>query len=129
MWQKFDLKTHTDSRGSLTPLELKEYIDFDVRRIYTVHHNPSEQIRGGHAHIKEEELFILTAGACVAKLHDGQQWIEIPMQANREALYVGNMIWHQFEQFSVDGVLLALSSTNYNPDRSDYIEDLDTFLT
>jgi dTDP-4-dehydrorhamnose 3,5-epimerase-like enzyme len=39
------------------------------------------------------------------------------------ALYIGTYVWHYFQDLSENAILLALSSTNYNPDRSDYIED------
>lgn len=125
-WKLFQLRTFTDPRGSLTPMELKDFVDFEVKRVYTVHNN--QETRGGHAHIVEEEFFFMASGSSVAKIHDGEQWHEIKMEANQQGLYVGNMVWHQFEDFSADGVLVALSSTNYNPDRNDYIEDLEKFL-
>jgi uncharacterized RmlC-like cupin family protein len=43
------------------------------------------------------------------------------------AIYVPAFVWHQFKDFSEDAILLAISSTNYNPDRSDYIEDYEEF--
>jgi dTDP-4-dehydrorhamnose 3,5-epimerase-like enzyme len=125
-YRLIDLKTFTDSRGSLTPLELSEFINFPVKRVYTVHHNLTT--RGGHAHIVEEELFFLASGKAVCALNNGSEWIRIEMEANREAIYVGEMIWHQFEDFSEDACLVALSSTNYNPSRQDYIEDFNQFL-
>ena len=50
------------------------------------------------------------------------------MNAPSSAMYVTNYVWHQFTNFSSDAILLALSSTNYNPNRSDYIEDYDAYL-
>lgn len=125
-WKQFELKTFTDPRGSLTPMELKDYFDFVVKRAYSVHGN--KEMRGGHAHIVEEEFFFMASGTCVAEIHDGERWIEILMEPNKTGLYTGTMVWHQFKDFSDDGVLIALSSTNYNPDRSDYIENFQEFL-
>lgn len=125
-WKLVDLQSFTDVRGSLTPLELKDFIDFAVKRMYVVHDNKTD--RGGHAHIVEEELFVLVSGSCTANIHDGSDWKEIKLEANKQALYVGQMVWHGFSNFSPDGVLVALSSTNYNPNRSDYVEDFDQFL-
>ncbi len=122
----FELKTFTDERGSLTPIELKDYFSFDVKRTYTVHNNSTK--RGGHCHLCEEEFFYLASGTCTARLHDGNDWIEIEMDANTDAIYVGTYVWHEFDNFSEDGVLVALSSTNYNPERNDYIEDFNEFL-
>ncbi|PIQ79221.1 hypothetical protein COV81_02640 [Candidatus Peregrinibacteria bacterium CG11_big_fil_rev_8_21_14_0_20_41_10] len=126
-WKHFTLNTFTDPRGSLTPVELTDFIDFEVKRMYTVHHN--FQRRGGHAHLIEREFFMLASGTCTAKIHDGAKWHEIEMKANLDALYIGGNVWHEFDEFSKGGVLVALSSTVYNPDRLDYIEDFDLFMS
>ncbi len=124
-YKTFDLKTFVDEKGSLTPMELKDLIDFDVKRVYTVHHNKTA--RGGHCHKVEEEFFFMGEGTCTAKIHNGSDWVEIEMN-NEQALYVGQKVWHEFDNFSDGSVLVALSSTNYNPDRSDYVEDFNDFL-
>jgi dTDP-4-dehydrorhamnose 3,5-epimerase-like enzyme len=126
MFKEFKLVTFSDKKGKLTPLELSDFFDFEVKRIYTVHENI--EVRGGHAHILEEEFFMMTSGSCRCRLHDGNDWVEINLDANENGLYVGQMIWHEFDNFSDDGVLLALSSTNYNPNRLDYIENINEFL-
>lgn len=125
-WQVFELKTFSDQRGSLTPIELSEFIDFEPKRIYTVHHNL--ETRGGHSHYTEKEFFVMTSGTCTAQIHDGNEWQNIKMEANKQAIFVGQNIWHQFTDFSQDGVLLALSSTKYNPERVDYLENFEEFL-
>lgn len=125
-WKVFPVKTFVDERGALTPLELKEFIDFDIKRIYTVHDN--KMLRGGHSHIVEEELFMVVSGFCTARIHDGSSWQEVLLEANKQAMYVGKGVWHEFDNFSDGCVLLALSSTNYNPAREDYIEDFEEFI-
>jgi len=40
-----------------------------------------------------------------------------------DVLIVGNHVWHGFKDMSEDAILLAVSSTNYSPDRSDYCEE------
>jgi hypothetical protein len=49
------------------------------------------------------------------------------MTGPTSAIYTGEYVWHHFKDFSTDAILLALSSTNYNPDRSDYIEDYEEY--
>lgn len=126
MFKVFDLKTHVTEKGALTPMELDDFIDFEVKRVYTVHQNKDE--RGGHCHLEEEEFFFMAAGSCLCRIHDGNQWTEVHLKANKQAIWVANKVWHEFVGFSEDGVLVALSSTNYNPERVDYIEDFDEFL-
>ncbi|MCD6109374.1 FdtA/QdtA family cupin domain-containing protein [bacterium] len=120
----FTLPVFTDNRGSLIPLELKEYIPWEPKRIYYAINNKDG--RGGHCHRTEQELFICIQGSMTVKLHDGKNWTEKKMTAPLEAVHVNNMVWHEFIDFSQDAVLLAISSTNY--DNEDYVRNFDQFL-
>jgi mannose-6-phosphate isomerase-like protein (cupin superfamily) len=121
----FELKKIETPKFIMSPAELKDYIDFPVKRLYFITKPTSPT--GAHCHKVEEEFFILVQGNCVAVVDRGQGFEEIPLAAPISALYVPNFVWHHFKDFSPDAVLLALSSTNYNPDRSDYIEDYEEF--
>lgn len=113
-------------RFIMSPVELKNYIDFGVKRIYYITKPTGDT--GQHCHHKEKEFFILIAGTCTAIIDRGKGKEEIPMQGPTSALYVPNYIWHGFKNFSSDAILLALSSTNYTPDRSDYLENYEEYL-
>lgn len=123
-YEFFTLPVFTDDRGSLVPLEIKEYVSWEPKRVYYAIDN--EDGRGGHSHRTEQELFICLQGSMTVKLHDGNEWIERDMTSPKEALRVDNMVWHEFTNFSEDAILLAVSSTNYDSD--DYIRDFDQFL-
>lgn len=81
---------------------------------------------GAHCHKIEEEVFIQAKGTCTAVIDRGQGVEELPLTAG-EAIYCPNYVWHGFKNASADALIIALSSTNYNPDRSDYIEDYELF--
>ncbi len=125
-FKKFEVKEIQAPNFIMSPLELKNYIDFEVKRIYFISRPTGDT--GQHCHLKEQELFVLLAGTCTAIIDRGNGKEEIPMRAPKDAIYVGNYVWHGFKDFSADAVLLALSSTNYNPNREDYIEDYDKYL-
>lgn len=108
-------------RGLYTIAELKEYIHFEVKRIYFI--QDMKQSTGQHCHKEEQEFFIMMRGTCTAVIDWGEGRKELPFHAPSDAMYVGNYVWHGFKDFSSDAILLALSSTNYNIDRSDYIEE------
>lgn len=110
----------------MSPVELQNFIEFEIKRIYFIT-NPKTGVTGAHSHKIEEEFFIMAKGAGVAVIDRGNGFEEIPLNSPQDALYVGNYIWHHFKDLSDDAVLLALSSTNYNPDRSDYIEDYEEY--
>jgi len=120
----FTLPVFADTRGSLIPIELKEYISWEPKRVYYAIANKDG--RGGHSHRTEQELFICLQGKMTVKLHDGKNWTEQEMKSPHEAVRVNNMTWHEFTNFSQDAILLAISSTNYNSD--DYIRNFDQFL-
>lgn len=112
----------------MTPLELKDYIDFDVKRVYFITTPQGPKLTGAHSHIAEEdELFVMLAGSCTAVLDDGHGLEEIELRAPLHALAVPRLVWHHFKNLSDDSVLLAISSTNYNPNRADYCEDYESF--
>jgi uncharacterized cupin superfamily protein len=109
----------------MSPAELKDYIDFEVKRVYFI--TKPAGSTGAHCHKIEKEFFILQNGTCTAVIDKGEGMTEIKMEGPTSALYVGEYIWHHFKDFSSDAILLALSSTNYNPDRSDYIENYEEY--
>lgn len=122
--QLIKLPHFKDERGELVPIELKDHIDWEAKRVYYVFNN--KETRGGHAHRTEKELFICVRGEFTARVHDGKEWQEHKLKGPDQAIYTDNMIWHEFTDFSENGILLAVSSTNYDP--SDYVHDFDQFL-
>jgi dTDP-4-dehydrorhamnose 3,5-epimerase-like enzyme len=110
----------------MTPIELKDFIDFKVKRIYFITGISGKT--GAHCHKKEEELFVLIQGSCTACVDDDGKGIkEIKLKEKQKAIYVPAYVWHHFKNFSKNAILLAISSTNYNPNREDYIEDYEKF--
>ena len=125
-FQIFDLKNIHSDKSMLTPLELKEFIDFEIKRIYFIT-NAKEQT-SQHCHFEEKELFIIVQGSCTAVIDKGSGTEEVELTGPKKAIYVPNYVWHGFKNLSSDLIICALSSTNYNPDRSDYIEDYNEYL-
>ena len=123
-FKQFKFKAFTNTGVALTPIELKDCVDFEVKRIYYV--TDFTVPTGQHCHYKEIEFFICQRGTMTAVIDQGNGKEEIPMVAG-DAMYVGDHVWHGFKDASVDAVLLALSSTNYSPDRSDYLTDYDEY--
>ncbi len=124
-FQQFTLKKIDTPKFVMSPIELKDYINFEVKRVYFI--TEPKDVTGAHCHKVEEEFFILQKGACTAVIDQGKGLEEIKMVGPTSAIYVPAFVWHHFKDISPDAVLLALSSTNYNPDRNDYVEDYDEF--
>lgn len=121
-----DNKISNQFQFTLTPLELKDFIDFEVKRIYFI--TKPTATSSQHCHLEEKELFVMLQGSCTAVIDKGNGLEEVELVGPKNAIYVPNYVWHGFKNFSPNTVLLALTSTNYRADRSDYIEDYDEYL-
>ena len=119
-FEKLKIKTLPGRNALMNVAELKDYIDFDVKRVYYTTNINGDTSQ--HCHLKEQELFIMVAGECTAVIDRGQGLEDITFET-ADTLYVGNYVWHGFKDFKAGSIMLALSSTNYNPTRQDYIED------
>lgn len=125
IFKKFILPTRSDQRFSLTPIELKDYIDFEVKRLYYLY--DIKEASSQHCHKIEHELFICAAGAFSAVIDQGKGLEELLMRPN-EAILVPAYVWHGFKDAAEGALIIALSSTNYNPSREDYIDNYEEYI-
>jgi mannose-6-phosphate isomerase-like protein (cupin superfamily) len=124
--QTYKLTNIQTQHSQLIPLELKNFIDFEVKRIYFAKNFNANT--NAHCHKIEKELFTVIKGQTTATVDNGQGIKYIKMSENEiNCIYIDNYVWHQFINNSSNLILLALSSTNYSPDRSDYIENYQKF--
>lgn len=126
-FSKLDFRTFSSRGYRLTPIELKDSVPFEVKRVYYITDFNSGSETGQHCHKTEEEIFVQVKGSSLVIIDRGEGLEEIKMAGPSEAIYVPNYVWHGFKDASADCVILALSSTNYTPSREDYIEDYGEF--
>lgn len=126
-FRKFELKTFNDRGYQLTPVEFKDVMPFEVKRVYFVREFETDAQTGEHIHKIEEEVFVQVKGTSTAVIDRGAGKEEIVMSAPGDAIYVPAYVWHGFKNASADCVIVAFSSTNYNSTREDYIEDYEEF--
>lgn len=125
-YKVYTLKNIQAENFLMTPLELKDYIDFEVKRVYFIS-SPTGNT-GNHAHRKEEdEIFIQLQGSCTISVDDGHGMEDIKLIGPSTAIYVPHMVWHGFNHMSDDSIIFALTSTNYDPSRADYVDDYEEF--
>ena len=123
-FEKTKIKTLQNDKAAYGFVELKDFVDFEVKRVYYIHN--CKQATGQHCHKEEKELFVMQAGICTAIIDSGAGKEDVRLETG-DAIYVGNYVWHGFKDFSEDAMVLAMSSTNYMEDRSDYIENYDEY--
>ncbi len=117
-----------DDRGETIPFELDDSFPFPVKRVYVITGN-DQAVRGGHAHLVEEEVFVAVSGSVTAFINDGTGDQEIVLDQKNKALFVKTHCWHEFSNFSPDCVLLCFSSTPYFPGEENYVMDKKVFLS
>ncbi len=122
--KKIKIPTFNDDRGDLSVLELKDFIDWEPKRIYYV--TGAVKDRGGHAVRGEKKIYICAQGTITARIHDGKSWKEFKLKGPDDGLIVEEMVYREFKDFSKGAVLVSVSNLNY--DKSKYIFDFDEFL-
>lgn len=128
IYKVFTLKNIQAPNFLMTALELKDYIDFEVKRIYFISEPGNEYKTGQHAHrAEEDEIFIQVQGSCTIVVDDGHGLEEVKLEGPKNAISVPHMVWHGFTDLSPDCIILAVTSTNYDTSRADYCEDYEEF--
>jgi len=123
--QIFNLKVHSDGRGSLSAVESNIDAPFEIKRVYYMYGIPGGQVRGAHAHKELEQLVIAVAGSFEIVLDDGQSVVTTVLDDPAKALYVPRMNWRTLQNFSKDAVCLVLASALY--DEGDYYRSYEEF--
>ncbi len=125
--REIELPLHDErARGKLVPIELDSAVPFEVKRVYYLWGIPTGAVRGAHAHTIEKEFFICIRGRCAIKVSsDGSPPHKMVMNSANRGIFVDNLVWHEFSDFSPDAILLCFSSTTYLPDN--YINDFAEF--
>lgn len=117
----------TDGRGSLSFVENKAQIPFEIKRTYFLYHIPENTVRGCHAHKDLHQFIVATSGSFDVTLDDGVEKKKYHLNSPNIGLYVCPMIWRLLDNFSSDSVCLVLASEYYSED--DYIRDYDKFIS
>jgi dTDP-4-dehydrorhamnose 3,5-epimerase-like enzyme len=114
-----------DDRGSLVSLEAHITVPFDVKRVYYIFGTQAGVSRGFHAHRALQQVAVCVTGKCRMVLDDGQRREEVWLDSPTKGLLIGDLVWREMHDFSIDCVLLVLASEHY--DETDYIRSYDDF--
>ena len=115
-----DLKSiFNENNGALVPLEYKNNIPFEIKRIFYIYDVPSNSVRGAHSYKETKQVLIALYGSIKIKCtYDNEEKTYI-LDKPHKGLYISNNIWREAYDFSEGAVLLVLSSKPY--DKEDYI--------
>ena len=109
------LKTHTDSKGSLTVIEV---LPFQIKRVFYIY-GVDDSVRGGHRHKKTNQAVICLKGSCDIYNCNGIIEQTFKLDSPDKCLILFTNDWHKMYNFAKDTMLLVLASERFN--KKDYI--------
>lgn len=112
-----DLKTFSDNRGNLTVMD--NVLPFEIKRVYYIYN--ATQKRGGHRHHKTIQAIICLAGSCRIFVNDNVSKNTYILDKPDKCLVIEPKDWHTMDNFSINALLLVVSSEHY--DVKDYIDE------
>ncbi|AJD03764.1 dTDP-6-deoxy-3,4-keto-hexulose isomerase [Campylobacter lari CCUG 22395] len=121
-----DLEYFNDKKSTLIACEKNINCPFEVKRIFYIFDVPKNTVRGNHANINSQFLFIALKGECKIKIDDGNKQNIFLLNNPKQGLFLDKMLWKQMYDFSKDCILLVLANTYY--DKNEYIYNYDEFL-
>lgn len=119
------LRTVSDIRGALLPIDLPDDLPFTPQRVFFVHGVPSKEVRGEHAHRQCEQFLICITGSVSCIVDDGQARQEYVLDDPSKGLHMPAMTWGTQYDYSSDAVLAVFASRPYED--ADYIRDYEEF--
>jgi mannose-6-phosphate isomerase-like protein (cupin superfamily) len=103
--------------------QIPSFPDFSPKRVYWITNIKGKKESGQHAHKDgEDELFVIIQGKIKMILDDGSGKKTIDLKTN-DTIWVPRYVWHGFIKMSKDCIILALTSTIYDPERKGYVTD------
>ena len=114
-----------DKRGNLSFLEKSKVLPFTLKRVYYLYDIPGGAKRGGHGHIKLQQLIIAMSGSFDVILKDGKKIKKVTLNRPYYGLYIPKMIWREIVNFSSGSVCLVIASTKY--EKKDYLRKYSQF--
>ena len=121
-----NLRSFTEDKGCLIPIESGIDCLIDIERIFYVYKVPENEVRGKHAHKETSQVLICLKGKCEVLCDDGKEKRTFILEDPSKALYMPKGIWGQQTYVVEDTLLMVLCDSRY--DYSDYIFDYDKFL-
>lgn len=112
--------------GSITAINSKADVHFDIKRIYYLYDVPNRADRGAHAHKNLHQLIIAALGSFEVEFFDGNETRKILLRQPDEGLYVPPGLWRDLKLFSGGAICLVLADMVY--DESDYIRSMGDYL-
>ncbi|MDR0866430.1 MAG: FdtA/QdtA family cupin domain-containing protein [Candidatus Symbiothrix sp.] len=113
--------------GNITPVQGKDNLPFEVKRVFYLYDIPGGEARGAHAHSECHQFLIAAGGSFEVVLDDGKNKRTVTLNRPYYGLHIPPGIWAAEQGFSSGSICLVLASHKY--DEADYIRSYEEFLT
>ena len=95
-----DFKQRCDESGSLVAVESQRDIPFEIKRIFYIFGSNQKTVRGKHANMNSQLLFICVAGTCRIRIDDGKTKKEYLLNRPNMGVLAEKMTWKEMFDFS-----------------------------
>ena len=113
---------YTDGRGTLTPIERKNDIPFEIKRVFYIYNLHPDSKRGEHAHRLCQQVIIPVSGGLIVQTKQ-RKWV---LTSTNIGLFVPAGVYVTLRDFAPGTVVLVLCSELYDP--LDYVIDPEDLL-
>ncbi len=117
--------TDPEGRGNLSVIE-KDFLPYEIKRVYYLYDVPSDSFRGGHAHKEQLEFLIALSGSFDVTLDNGKVKKKVTLNKPNKGLLIPTGVWRELENFSSGAICLVLSSGEFLEE--DYIREYENFI-
>jgi hypothetical protein len=121
-----NLTTIDSEFGTITSLNNKKDLPFEIKRVYYLYDVPNSADRGAHGHKNLRQLVVAISGSFTIKLFDGNDSKHFLLNQPNQGLLLAPGIWRELNGFSGGAICLVLASDEFK--ESDYIRDYQDFL-
>jgi dTDP-4-dehydrorhamnose 3,5-epimerase-like enzyme len=108
----FQMKTHVDSRGELTALDMHSNLGFALQRVFYIRVELPTTIRGEHACSADQVIVALTGGVTI-DVANGQEQRSVRLVQGGCALWLSAGVWLRLRDFLSGTVLSVAASAIY----------------
>ena len=103
-----------DNRGTLTFIEGKKHIPFEIKRVFYLYDVPGGATRAGHALKKCHQFLIAMSGSFDVILDTGNEKTRFHLNRSYYGLYIPPKVWREIDNFSSGSVCAVLASEPYD---------------
>ena len=123
--RRLKAETFCQPNGVLSVIEENRPVPFAMRRCFFLYDLKPGDVRGRHAALNEQCVFLLS-GACSVFVHDGKTETVYRLREPMEGLYIPSSFWREIRDCTDNCMLAVFSDSPYDP--AAYIRDFDVFV-